>query len=71
MGEANHRKDERMSHFYKGPHSAKAWFAFIVFCTVLTLFEHSFLGVVLGLAGSFGMSFVFFKLIGGDGGFLK
>ena len=29
------------------------------------------LGVVIGLVGSFGMSFVIFKLIGGDGGFLK
>ena len=60
-----------MSHFYKGPHSAKAWLAFAVLCTVLVVFEHSFLGVVIGLVGSFGMSFVIFKLIGGEGGFLK
>jgi hypothetical protein len=60
-----------MSHFYKGPHPAKAWLAFVIFCVVLILFEHSFLGVVIGLVGSLGMSFVIFKLIGGDGGFLK
>ncbi len=60
-----------MSHFNKGAHSAKAWFAFAVLCTVLTLLEHAFLGVVIGFVGFLGVSFVIYKLIGGDGGFLK
>jgi hypothetical protein len=60
-----------MSHYYKGPHSAKAWLAFVVFCFVLILVEHSFLGVVIGFIGFLGVSFVIFKLIGGEGGFFR
>jgi len=57
--------------YYKGQHSGTAWFAFVVFCVVLTVFEHSFLGVVIGFVGFLGVSFVIYKLIGGEGGFLK
>jgi len=42
-----------------------------VFSVALVLFEHSFLGVLIGLVGCLGMSFVIVKLIGGGGCFFK
>ena len=60
-----------MSDQYQGPHSPFAWLVFAVFCLILVLVEHSFLGLLIGIAITVTIGFVAFKMVGGDGGLFR
>jgi hypothetical protein len=63
--------EEKSMSYNMGPHSGSAWLVSIAILLGLGLFIPEVFGLVLGIGGFICVSYLIFKVIGGEGGFFK